>query len=180
MRRGTSQSQLTTHDAIFNFCKDKLQNEDRIFFYVNSNTIKEIVRSQEARFSLSKTIKGTRDFHSFHVISTTEFEARHYTLQEHGTILSFGESFLKNVPNINEFVAVKFGADFNIGVVTSSLENEITGQFYKKAQTGQTFVFSWPAHNVEHAFMSSDIICTVSEPVPTTRTQRAFKLLEED
>lgn len=90
------------------------------------------LRMTQSQFSKSKTIKGTRDFHSFHVISSSEFEARHNTLQVHGTISGLGEPMQQNRLNINGFVAVKFGSEFNGGVVTNVMEGEIIGHFYKK------------------------------------------------
>ncbi len=147
---------------------------------MTNDTIQELARGQEERFSDTKTVKGTRDYHSFHVVSRSEFEARHYTLQEHGTVLGFEKYARKINPNLNDFVAVKFGTEFNVGLVTSVTDNEIIGQFYKKSKTGTKYVFSWPTHSVEHAFLPSDIICIIQEPVPTTRTQRAFKLSDKD
>ncbi len=82
--------------------------------------------------------------------------------------------------NITDHVAVKFGHEFNVGVIKNIQDSEIFVEFYKKSKQGNNFKFSWCANNTTHTFLSSDIICTTGELISTTRGRRYFTLADSD
>ncbi len=180
LRRKPDQPQISTYEDMLGYCQTALQNDRRIFFFVSKDMIHQITVNQEERFKMSKTIKGTRDYHSFRVLSMVEIEARNYSSQTEGKILSFANPSSNTHLNLNDTVAVRFGMDFNVGIINEIDKEEILVQFYKKFKVGLNYTFSWPQHKPTHAFLPSDIICYGLELVPTSKGRRAFKLSDQD
>lgn len=180
LRRNPDQPQISTYKDVLEYCQQMLENDRRNFFFVPKEIMHVISVKQEERFKGCKTIKGTRDYHSFRVLSRNEIEARNYSLQPAGKILSFESETFTNQLNVNETVAVQFGMEFNVGIVKEIGNEEILVEFYKKFKMGLSYTFSWPQHKPIHAFLPSDIICNGFELVPTSKGRRAFKLTDQD
>lgn len=180
LRREIGQAQITTQIEMYEFCNGKLTRPNRKFFYVSSQTVQTISKLQTQRFSKSKTVKGTRDFHSFRVVASGIIEARQYSLQSNGKRLIFEQTEFSVPYNINDHVAVKCDQNFNVGIIKNIQESEILVEFYKKSVLGNSFKFSWSGNRATHAFLSSDIICTTTELIPTSRGHRYFILAEKD
>lgn len=164
---------------MFNYCQQFLETSTRKFFYVSHETIEGVAKDQTKRFATSKKIPGTRDFHSFRVISSNEVEARKYSLQNESKNLILKDDTSISY-QVNDCVALKFGNDFNVGIIKNIIDEEILIEFYKKSKFGENYVFTSPSYKPTHAFVSSDIICKIGELLPTSKSCRAFKLTNED
>lgn len=158
----------------------KLTTSNRKFIFISKDEVGEVSKHQKERFLIGKTVKGTRDYHSFRVLSRTDFEARNFTLQKNGKRLTIGQDISIDQYQINDFVAVRFDNDFNIGKVKELDDENISIEFFKKRKPGKTYFFTWPKNAPLHSTHPSDIICNVSEPVGTTATNRLYKIPDEE
>lgn len=165
---------------MFQYCQHALQTPARTFFYVSKESVEEISNMQVKRFSSSKPIRGTRDFHSFRIASFNEIEARNYSLQTECKKLIFDEQLESTVYHVNDCVAIKLMNEVNIGVIKNIINEEVLVEFYKMTKHGENYTFTWPAFKPIHAFLNSDIISKINELVPTSKSCRAYKLSDGD
>ena len=164
------------------------------FFFVSDGDVqKNASRFQlNLRYSLSKTITGTRSHHSFVPISKCQIQMRRLSVDILSDNITIGNSKFKsgaiqNMPIKNtdeyhpgKYIASLYEYEWYIGIIIERSE-EHSDVFVKFMKRSKDTILSWPQNMQDQCWVPfQDIICTISSPVLEGRLGRQYKLSPSD
>ena len=168
------------------------------YFYVSNNDVKTNTDAYklDARFSLSKTICGTRSHHSFVPMSEGKLEMRRLSSDPDSlcSIVSIGDHAVKpstssdvqsltdpNEYQPGQYIACTYDNEWYIGIIMghSEEQNDVYVRFMTRAKNSNALSWSEDTRN-ECWVPFQDIICVVSAPEMQGHGGRQNRLTNKD
>lgn len=179
LRRAPEQPQILGPADMYKFCVEKFKDSKWKFLFISKEEVERVKVFLAARFATGKTIKGTQQFHSIRVHSKTEVVTRYYSLEKNGKVIKLVTDNQMNF-QINQFVALRFQLDFNIGIIRDIDEEGLHLSLMKKKSQKNKLIFYWPVEPTEYYASTVEVLCTVAEPSPSKKSTNAYTVSQED
>jgi hypothetical protein len=166
---------------LFHFCLQKLTTPKLQFFFISKTRVQEINDPLVDRYKLSKTIPGTRSFHSFVPVSSNTLELR--ILSSSIDSIKYTVGHIDPPPpdlSVEQFVAVKVERKWQVGQITlvdaETMDIEIS--FMKRVGNGNQL--RWPVSPIIDYIPFSFVLCNIKSPVPIGDDGAKFKMTDKD
>ncbi|CAG7830741.1 unnamed protein product [Allacma fusca] len=175
---------ITTIDALYTYCRT-LITDTRTFLLVTTEAISSQLDALDLRYSMAKSIPGTRTFHSFQILNQEGVLRCRYFSNDF-TYIDFAYSDMdETVPaafKVGQYVAVKKSCNFMIGVILSidQDKSDVGLTIKPMKRNGKQNQFQWYTSDVQEYITKYDIISAVSVPTPSSSSGRFYKLSIDD
>jgi hypothetical protein len=187
--RASLQRTTTRHilsvEQMFDFCKDSILGIN--FVYIPSAEIDKTRSELESRFSIAKTIPGTRSYHQYvpksastikmkRVSDDDEFESEFDFL---GNKACLNIIKVENV-RVSQYFVCKYDEEYWIGIVTEIDQeaNDVFIQFMHPHYPSNSF--SWPPHDDVCWVPQTHLIARIETPLLSSVSARQYHLSKKD
>jgi hypothetical protein len=167
---------LTPHD-LYSWCIENIKNI--VFFFIDTSEFTEISKEQEKRFSLAKTIPGTRSFHWFVPLSTMEVQVGYVSGDVSGTFGSHQAACSVTNLQQGQFVACIYDGQWWLGNITEICSDNNDAKVSFMHPHGPAASFFWPTMVDDCWVPIVHILCQVPALLLVGSTARRYKLDSE-
>ena len=176
-----SSDQILDVTKMLEFCEGNIQNIQTLF--ISKERMENVRKELMDRFSLGRTIPGTRSYHYFEPVSTSTIAFK-YTAEEDtflGTFNISGEKgkFLSiTSAKASDFVACRYDKKWWIGMVKEFCMEENDFKISFLHPPGPCLSFHWPQREDVCWVSELDVLSSIEAPV--TKTGRTYDITNED
>lgn len=188
--QATEEDQILTPLQMFQWADENIDGIK--FFFVSDDDVQRNANKcqLEKRYSLSKTVSGTRSHHCFIPTSEGSLEMRRLSADDVCSTVLLGENQESSFPNKSlpdsddfqpgKYIACMYDQEWYIGNIVERSEenNDVYVKFMKRSQNT---ALSWPQDRRNECWVPfQDILCTVSVPELQGHGGRQYKLSPTD
>lgn len=166
---------ILNSEDLFRFCTRDLASDKLVFFYVSRAEVESINEPFKERYDSSRTIPGTRSFHSFVPVSSNQLELRILSSSLKHTIgvlntPGSGSTEIKLEPG--KFLAFKVDRKRQVGqlLIVDEKTQDVEVNFMKRVGRGNRL--RWPFQPVSSYLPVTSAICNIEAPNPTSDGQQ--------
>jgi hypothetical protein len=175
----TVTGQILEVDKMFEFCVTNIKNIQFILVY--KIEINEVRSSLQPRFTMGRTLPGTRSFH--HFIPIDKYTISFKRMSQQTDVQTFKLVQIPNelvvqqvIYNHMDYVACMYDSFWWIGIINKKDEGEGDYKIQFMHPHGPSPSFSWPAREDMCWVPSNHILCTIDPP--STTNGRVYKISE--
>lgn len=164
---------ILTPNDLYSWCSKNIENIT--FFFVDSSAVLQASVRQENRFAFAKPVPGTRSFHWFVPISTTELQVGYISGNVANTLGSHqaGPTVVNLQPG--QFVACVYDGEWWLGNVLEICTDNNDAKISFMHPHGPAASFFWPLTEDICWVPTAHLLCHVSVP-STTGSGRQYTL----
>ncbi len=168
-------------NELFHFCLQKLSTPQLQFFFVSRTRVQEINTPLANRYKMSKTVPGTRSFHSFVPVSSNKLELR--ILSSSMDCINHTVGHIETSPpelSVERFVAVKVDKKWQVGQITLIDHDSMDVEILYMKRIGNGNRLRWPVTSNVGYVAFPLILCNILPPVPIGNDGNIFVMTDAD
>lgn len=172
-------NQILTPEDMYNFCRNKFK--DIIFFYIPKSDIDEDREFLKTRFLYTQRIPGTRSFHRFKPINSSNIEVMRSSDQVDSIKYDI-DSSAKKEPSliIGSYIACIYDNNWWIGLVLEVFNEDEDADIKFMHYNQKTKTFKWPSREDKCLVPFSHFLCEINELSFTSKSRRQYNLSSKE
>jgi len=170
-------NQILTPNDLYTWCVQNIKNIN--FIFVDISEFLEASNEQEKRFSFAKPVPGSRSFHWFVPLSTTELQVGYISGDASGTFGSHQSAVSDVLLQAGQFVACVYDGNWWLASVIDFCPDNNDAKVTFMHPHGPAASFFWPLTEDICWVPVPHVLCHISAP-STTASGRRYKLDNSD